>query len=128
MVWASQWERRMSLQPSGRPLRMPVARKRSGSPARQLLDRSDTTRRSQHLDARETLQFRRGSVSSAWQERMAVPWREVEDTVPASTITEGIEVVFLDAGGVLLYPDWKRVSRILTRYGIEATSVQLADA
>ena len=39
-----------------------------------------------------------------------------------------IEVVFLDAGGVLLYPDWERVSRILARYGIEATSAQLADA
>jgi HAD superfamily hydrolase (TIGR01549 family) len=39
-----------------------------------------------------------------------------------------IEVVFLDAGGVLLYPDWERVSRILRKYGITATSVQLADA
>jgi putative hydrolase of the HAD superfamily len=39
-----------------------------------------------------------------------------------------IEVVFLDAGGVLLYPDWERVSGILQRYGIQATSAQLADA
>lgn len=39
-----------------------------------------------------------------------------------------IEVVFLDAGGVLLYPDWVRVSGILSRYGIEATSAQLAAA
>jgi HAD superfamily hydrolase (TIGR01549 family) len=39
-----------------------------------------------------------------------------------------VEVVFLDAGGVLLYPDWERVSRILARYGITATSAQLADA
>jgi len=39
-----------------------------------------------------------------------------------------VEVVFLDAGGVLLYPDWERVSRILSKYGIKATSVQLADA
>jgi HAD superfamily hydrolase (TIGR01509 family) len=38
------------------------------------------------------------------------------------------EVVFLDAGGVLLYPDWERVSRILAEHGIKATSVQLADA
>jgi HAD superfamily hydrolase (TIGR01509 family) len=36
--------------------------------------------------------------------------------------------VFLDAGGVLLYPDWKRVSRMLAEHGIEATSVQLAEA
>ena len=41
---------------------------------------------------------------------------------------DGIEVIFLDAGGVLLYPDWERVSRILGRYGITATSAQLADA
>jgi putative hydrolase of the HAD superfamily len=39
-----------------------------------------------------------------------------------------VEVVFLDAGGVLLYPDWERVSRILSKYGITATSIQLADA
>jgi len=39
-----------------------------------------------------------------------------------------VEVVFLDAGGVLLYPDWERVSRILARFGITATSAQLADA
>ena len=39
-----------------------------------------------------------------------------------------IEVVFLDAGGVLLYPDWERVSEILARHGITATSAQLADA
>lgn len=39
-----------------------------------------------------------------------------------------IEVVFLDAGGVLLYPDWERVSRILARYGVTATSAQLAEA
>jgi HAD superfamily hydrolase (TIGR01549 family) len=39
-----------------------------------------------------------------------------------------IEVVFLDAGGVLLYPDWERVSRILAKYGIAATSAELADA
>ena len=41
---------------------------------------------------------------------------------------EQVDVVFLDAGGVLVYPDWERVSRILARYGITATSAQLADA
>jgi HAD superfamily hydrolase (TIGR01493 family) len=41
---------------------------------------------------------------------------------------ERIEVVFLDAGGVLLYPDWKRVSRILAKYGVQASSDQLAEA
>lgn len=39
-----------------------------------------------------------------------------------------VDVVFLDAGGVLLYPDWERVSRILGKHGIAATSVQLAEA
>jgi HAD superfamily hydrolase (TIGR01549 family) len=39
-----------------------------------------------------------------------------------------IEVVFLDAGGVLLYPDWERVSRILAKYGVKAPSDLLAEA
>jgi HAD superfamily hydrolase (TIGR01509 family) len=39
-----------------------------------------------------------------------------------------IDVVFLDAGGVLLYPDWERISRILAKHGITATSAQLAEA
>ena len=39
-----------------------------------------------------------------------------------------VEVVFLDAGGVLLNPDWRRVSGILARYGIRATSGQLVQA
>ena len=39
-----------------------------------------------------------------------------------------IEVVFLDAGGVLLNPDWERVSGILARHGISATSDQLKAA
>ena len=43
-------------------------------------------------------------------------------------LPDEIDVVFLDAGGVLLYPDWGRVSRILAKHGIVATSVQLAEA
>lgn len=39
-----------------------------------------------------------------------------------------IEVVFLDAGGVLLFPDWQRVSGVLASHGIRATSGQLAAA
>lgn len=39
-----------------------------------------------------------------------------------------IQVVFLDAGGVLLFPDWERVSRILATHGVAATSAQLAEA
>lgn len=41
---------------------------------------------------------------------------------------EKIEVVFLDAGGVLLYPDWERVSRLLAKHGIAATAAKLAEA
>jgi len=41
---------------------------------------------------------------------------------------KSVEVVFLDAGGVLLNPDWERVSGILARHGIRATSVQLEQA
>lgn len=41
---------------------------------------------------------------------------------------QSVEVVFLDAGGVLLYPDWERVSRILAKYGIRVPSAQLAEA
>jgi HAD superfamily hydrolase (TIGR01509 family) len=39
-----------------------------------------------------------------------------------------IEVLFLDAGGVLLYPDWERVSGILAKYRIHITSARLAEA
>jgi putative hydrolase of the HAD superfamily len=39
-----------------------------------------------------------------------------------------IDVVFLDAGGVLLDPDWERGSAILARHGIAATSVRLRQA
>jgi putative hydrolase of the HAD superfamily len=39
-----------------------------------------------------------------------------------------VEVIFLDAGGVLLYPDWERVSAILAKYGIAVPSAQLAEA
>jgi putative hydrolase of the HAD superfamily len=39
-----------------------------------------------------------------------------------------VEVVFLDAGGVLLNPDWERGSKILADYGIEVTPAQLVRA
>jgi len=39
-----------------------------------------------------------------------------------------VEVVFLDAGGVLLNPDWERGAAILGAHGIAATSGQLAKA
>ncbi len=39
-----------------------------------------------------------------------------------------VEVVFLDAGGVLLNPDWERGSAILAAHGVTATPAQLAKA
>lgn len=41
---------------------------------------------------------------------------------------QSVEVIFLDAGGVLLNPDWERGSAILAAHGIAATSAQLAKA
>jgi putative hydrolase of the HAD superfamily len=38
------------------------------------------------------------------------------------------ETVFLDAGGVLIFPDWSRVSRILDRHGIAAAPAILTAA
>lgn len=43
-----------------------------------------------------------------------------------STVTT--QTLFLDAGGVLVYPDWRRVSRILDRHGIAASAAALAAA
>ena len=39
-----------------------------------------------------------------------------------------VETVFLDAGGVLVYPNWARVSAALRRHGVEAEAALLARA
>ena len=39
-----------------------------------------------------------------------------------------IQTVFLDAGGVLVNPNWSRVSQVLSRYGISVASARLAAA
>jgi len=39
-----------------------------------------------------------------------------------------IQTVFLDAGGVLVNPNWSRVSDTLGRHGVTATAAMLADA
>jgi putative hydrolase of the HAD superfamily len=39
-----------------------------------------------------------------------------------------IQTVFLDAGGVLVNPNWSRVSGVLARHGVVATSASLAAA
>jgi len=39
-----------------------------------------------------------------------------------------IETVFLDAGGVLVFPNWTRVSETLGRHGVSVTAAELAAA
>jgi hypothetical protein len=39
-----------------------------------------------------------------------------------------IQTVFLDAGGVLVNPNWSRVSDTLARYGVSAPAASLAAA
>lgn len=39
-----------------------------------------------------------------------------------------LETVFLDAGGVLVYPNWSRVSDELARHGVDADAASLAAA
>src|SRR6266571_2969278 len=51
---------------------------------------------------------------------MRAPSREI--------LPDGIEVVFLDAGGVLLEPDWERTSAILAGHGITISPRGLASA
>jgi len=39
-----------------------------------------------------------------------------------------IKTIFLDAGGVLVHPNWDRIAETLTRHGIPANGAALADA
>jgi putative hydrolase of the HAD superfamily len=39
-----------------------------------------------------------------------------------------LETVFLDAGGVLVYPNWSRISEALARHGVQTDPVRLAAA
>lgn len=39
-----------------------------------------------------------------------------------------LETVFLDAGGVLLFPNWTRISEALGRHGVDVSPAALADA
>jgi putative hydrolase of the HAD superfamily len=39
-----------------------------------------------------------------------------------------VETVFLDAGGVLVFPNWPRVSDVLSRHGVRADTAALAAA
>jgi putative hydrolase of the HAD superfamily len=39
-----------------------------------------------------------------------------------------LETVFLDAGGVLVFPNWGRISDTLARHGVGVTAAALADA
>jgi putative hydrolase of the HAD superfamily len=42
--------------------------------------------------------------------------------------TTRIETVFLDAGGVLIHPNWQRVSDTFARHGLEVSPASLRDA
>lgn len=46
----------------------------------------------------------------------------------ASTIATVIETLFLDAGGVLVFPNWNRISDALSRHGVDAPARALAAA
>src|SRR3954468_8184686 len=39
-----------------------------------------------------------------------------------------LETVFLDAGGVLLFPNWQRISSALAQHGVAADPARLAEA
>jgi putative hydrolase of the HAD superfamily len=39
-----------------------------------------------------------------------------------------LQTVFLDAGGVLVYPNWTRISDVLRRHGVQASAAALAAA
>ena len=39
-----------------------------------------------------------------------------------------VETVLLDAGGVLVYPNWTRVSETLSRHGVDVSAEALARA
>jgi putative hydrolase of the HAD superfamily len=43
-------------------------------------------------------------------------------------MNERVETVFLDAGGVVVFPNWTRVSRELARHGVEVSAETLAAA
>ena len=42
--------------------------------------------------------------------------------------SRAIDTVFLDAGGVLCHPSWKRVADALVRHGATVTAAALATA
>src|SRR5205814_844599 len=76
---------------------------------------------------------RRGKDRRACQEGGELrgqPERASPDSLMSAPAIDpkNVDVVFLDAGGVLLYPDWERVSRILAKHGIRVLSAQLAEA
>src|SRR5919106_5685962 len=52
----------------------------------------------------------------------------MEDGVAAPVRGASITTVFLDAGGVLVFPNWDRVSATLARHGVNVGAEQLAAA
>jgi putative hydrolase of the HAD superfamily len=52
----------------------------------------------------------------------------MDDSLPSTRERPMIETVFLDAGGVLVFPNWTRVSDALARQGVEVAAEALAAA
>jgi putative hydrolase of the HAD superfamily len=56
-------------------------------------------------------------------------WRlGIEDSCEVKILPMPLDTVFLDAGGVLVFPNWGRVSDALARHGVRADPQALADA
>jgi putative hydrolase of the HAD superfamily len=52
----------------------------------------------------------------------------MEDRLAGALRAASIKTVFLDAGGVLIFPNWERVSATLARHGVDVGAEQLAGA
>src|SRR5688500_9102424 len=52
----------------------------------------------------------------------------MDDSLPSKRRTPVIRTVFLDAGGVLVCPNWTRVSDALARHGVQVSAEALAAA
>jgi len=60
--------------------------------------------------------------------RLDVAPRKQPRHLVSDAYTPRIETVFLDAGGVLIHPNWQRVSDTFARHGLEASAASLRDA
>lgn len=59
---------------------------------------------------------------------MSSPPPRQSDRLPDRQSDARIETLFLDAGGVLIFPNWRRVSETLARHGVDVSPRALARA